>query len=282
MPLAEAIRTSFQPVLPTSQTNSLATSLPQKLIKKIQNLEFVDMAELIPDAWVYQDEEPSKCCHHSRHPHKKGKVTDIVLWVECFAIFTGVLTSKYPQSAPDLMAYQRTIVHASRTYKGDCWLSYDTNYRRRAAACKSLHWAQIDFTLYNETFAGMARPIPRCTNCASEYHKSHECPVAAISTPTTESTFYAKPLSTLSEAGMGNNRRELCGLYNSRAGNRCHYKPCKHLHICAICHDYMVTQHPPANTVVHTPSGPGWIQRLLGKTKHLLLFGTTLNHHNCL
>ena len=169
------------------------------------------MAELIPDASVYRDEEPSKRYHHSRRPHKKGKVTDIVLWVECFAIFTGVLTSKYPQSAPDLMAYQRTIVHASRTYKGDCWLSYDTTYSRRAAACKSLHWAQIDFTLYNETFTGMARPIPRCTNCASEYHKSHECPVAAISTPTTESTFYAKPLSTLSEAGMGNNSRELCG-----------------------------------------------------------------------
>ena len=58
------------------------------------------------------------------------------------------------------MVYQRTILHTSRTYKGNCWLSYDTNYRRQAAACKSLNWAQVDFTLYNETFAGVARPIP--------------------------------------------------------------------------------------------------------------------------
>ena len=68
--------------------------------------------------------------------------------------------------------------------------------------------------------------------------KSNECPVAVISTPTTESTLYAKPLFPLSEAGIGNNRKELCGLYNSRAGNRCHFKPCKYLHICAICHEY--------------------------------------------
>ena len=235
-PAAEAVLASSQPMGPSSTSQTY--SLPQKLIKRIQSLEFVDMAELIPDAWVYQDEETSKCCHHARHPQKKGKVKDIVLWVECFSIYAGVLTTKYPHSAPNLMAYQRTIVHASRTYKGDCWLSYDTNYRRRAAACKSLNWAQVDFTLYNETFSGMARPIPRCSNCASEYHKSHECPVVVISNPVTESRSYTKPPFNLPEARTGNLKRELCGLYNSRAGNNCHFQPCKHLHICAICHEY--------------------------------------------
>ena len=33
-------------------------------------------------------------------------------------------------------------------------------------------------------------------------------------------------------------RKELCGLYNSRAGNWCCYQPCRHLHVCAVCHEY--------------------------------------------
>lgn len=85
------------------------------------------MAELIPDTWVYLEVETVKCCQ----PQKKGKVKDIVL------------TTKYPESASSLMVYQRTILHTGRTYKGDYWLSYDTNYRHRAAACKSLNWAQL-------------------------------------------------------------------------------------------------------------------------------------------
>ena len=69
---------------------------------------------------LYLEEETVKCCHHACQLQKKGKVKDIVLWVECFSIYAGVLTTKYPQSAPSLMVYQRTILHASRTYKGDC------------------------------------------------------------------------------------------------------------------------------------------------------------------
>ena len=92
-----------------------------------------------------------------------------------------------------------------------------------------------DFTLYNETFAGMVWPILRCTNCSSEYHKSHECPIAPISAPT-----YTEPRARYTTPGhsYSDSRKELCGLYNSRVGNQGHYQPCRHLHICAVCHEY--------------------------------------------
>ena len=58
-------------------------------------------------------------------------------------------------------------------------LIYDTCFRRRAALTKSLEWEQVDFSLYNETFTGRARPICRCTRCSSEHHIEMECPEAS-------------------------------------------------------------------------------------------------------
>ena len=73
------------------------------------------------------------------------------------------------------MSYQKTIVKAHRTYAGQGWVTYDMAYRCRAANMKSLDWGVIDFNLYNETFAGRAKAIPRCKFCSSELHTSNEC-----------------------------------------------------------------------------------------------------------
>jgi hypothetical protein len=94
-------------------------SVPQKLIKKILDLEFVDMSELLPDTWRLQDEEESKCCHQPRRAPRRGPITDILRWVECYASFVAILTTRYPDKGPELMAYLRTIVHAQRTFAGE-------------------------------------------------------------------------------------------------------------------------------------------------------------------
>ena len=129
---------------------SLSTALPPKLVNKILDLEFIDMAELIPDAWCHQEDDV--CCHHSQQTLKRGPVTCILLWVECFSILAGILMTKYPERDPDLMAYQRTIiVHASHAFTGDQWVTYDLCYRCQATTQKSLQWSLIGFSLYNET-----------------------------------------------------------------------------------------------------------------------------------
>ena len=124
------------------------------------------MAELLPD------DEPNKCCHEEWRPPKRGPVTDILLWVECFSIMATVLTS-------DFFTYQKTIVHASRSFSGDHWVTYDLCYRRQAAVRKTLQWLQIDFSLYNETFTGRAKPLPCCKYCLSEHHTSPESSLSA-------------------------------------------------------------------------------------------------------
>ncbi len=97
---------------------------------------------------------------------------------ECYATMVSVLATKYPQKTPQLMAYQRTILKAHRAFTGEGWVTYDTCYRRKAALMKSLDWGVVDFTLYNETFTGRAKVLPRCRHCSSEHHPSHACSYA--------------------------------------------------------------------------------------------------------
>ena len=92
----------------------------------------------------------------SHDAHQNGALSR---WVECFSTLVGVLTTKYPTYAPEFMAYQRTIVHANRSYSGDGWVTYDLCYRRAAALHKKLHWSRVDFSLYNETFTGKPKPL---------------------------------------------------------------------------------------------------------------------------
>jgi len=135
------------------------------------------MAELVPDSWRFQEEEQSKCCHQNKRL-RRGPVTDILLWVECYASLVEVLSSCFPQKTSELMTYLKTIVKAHRSFAGEGWVTYDSCYRRKAAITKSLDWGQVDFTLYNETFTGRAKIIAQCKFCLSEHHISSECAFA--------------------------------------------------------------------------------------------------------
>ena len=143
------------------ETPTASYTLPQKLVKRILELEYIDMADIVPDSWRFQEEEPNRCCHQQKR-QRRGPVTDILLWVECYSSLIAVLAAKYPTNTPEFMAYLKTIVHASKSFLGDGWVTYDSCYRRKAAVTKSLNWSQVDFTLYNETFAGRAKIMPRC------------------------------------------------------------------------------------------------------------------------
>jgi hypothetical protein len=149
------------------------------LVKKILDLEFIEMTELLPDTWRLQEEDVG-CCHQ-RQGQRKGPVTDILVWVECYASLVAVLASGHPKKMQEFMAYMRSIVKAHRTFTGEGWVSYDTCYHRKAAVSKSLDWDTIDFTLYNETFTGRAKAMACCRYCSSDLHLSQDCAYAPVS-----------------------------------------------------------------------------------------------------
>ena len=51
-----------------------------------------------------------------RHP-KRGLITDIALWTECFTMLAAALSARYPDKAPHLMAYLLTLVRAIQNFR---------------------------------------------------------------------------------------------------------------------------------------------------------------------
>lgn len=152
-----------------------AASLPPKVVKKILDLEFVEMSELTADIWV-EDLPASDTTPHNRHPSAKPPVTDIKIWLECFARMAALPVSRFPEKGPELWAYQTTILRAAHNYEGSNWVAYDRQFRRHMLASKDLNWSTPNPRLYNEAFTGRARVIPRCPHCLCEDHTEATCP----------------------------------------------------------------------------------------------------------
>ena len=182
------------------------------------------MHELLPDS----QEEDSRCCYQCRS-NRRGPVTDILIWIECYSSLVAILSTRYPDKTPQLMSYMRTIVKAQRTFSGEGWVSYDMCFRGKAALSKSLEWGVIDVTLYKKTFTGRAKALARCCYCSSDIHTSQDC---------------AQSLELSQDHLSAQHRRKgkevpLCQLFNSRT-NRCPFNPCRFRHDCAECDG----QHP--------------------------------------
>lgn len=124
-------------------------------------------------------------------------------------------------------------------------MTYDLCYRRAAALQKNLHWPRVDFTLYNETFTGKARPTARCKYCRSEHHKAHEC------------VYAPQPLPH--SPAMVRDTDNTCYLYNSQTGNQCRFL---NIIVDTATSAQGVTAHthksPVGSTNLHLPSFRVW------------------------
>ena len=103
-------------------------------------------------------------------------IQNILAWVEKYSVMAALLASRFPDKAPELFAYQASIVRAERNFDDRCWVAYDRCYRREALAQKNLNWSVTNARLYNEAFTGCARAVPRCSFCLQEDHVAQTCP----------------------------------------------------------------------------------------------------------
>ena len=215
-----------------------AAAIPAKVAKRILDLEFVEMAEVALDDDLQQT--PGRPLAPARLP-----ITEISQWVERFSVMAALLTSRFPDKAPELFAYQAAIVRAERNYEGKRWVTYDRQFRREALARKDLNWSVLDPRLYNEAFTGRARAIARCSYCLQDDHQSTACPKnpnrpmfgffpdLAMWHPQQHA-----PSHAYSNSGQSPGQ-EICRRFNEgkckKPADRCRYK-----HYCSICPG----QHP--------------------------------------
>ena len=74
----------------------------------------------------------------------------------------ATLTTRFPEKAPELFAYQVQIVRAEKNYEPGRWVVCNHQFRREALARKDLNWSVMDTRLYSEAFIGRPRVIPYC------------------------------------------------------------------------------------------------------------------------
>jgi len=106
-------------------------TIPPKVVKKILSLEYIDMAELLPKYWDYDEPESHCCGSHSTRTTRRSPVSNILIWLDFCALLVAVLCSVHPNKVGEFMPYQKTIISAYQKYAGDGWIIYNSSFRRQ-------------------------------------------------------------------------------------------------------------------------------------------------------
>ena len=265
---AEAVASFWENLLPTGGGRPRADErgvyvgealppVPRKLADKIQAWEFTEMTELLPEFWAQKLEE-KEGQPGSGSSRRKRPVTDLKTWLQCFAIYVGVLSAKHPEAVPELMSYMVAIIRASEDYAGLAWVRYDAAYRRQAAANYNRKWSRINPSLFSLCFTGKAQIANRCDLCLAASHATKDCALVAEGDPDLPSRLKAveSAVAAFSQTGglssvdrrlQGPPRRtqdEVCRVWNEK---RCYFRRCRFRHVCSTC----AGNHP----VVECPLG---------------------------
>ena len=166
------------PVFQSPRTPGMASPLglsrpvDRGLEDKILRGEYIDLALLLPDN-MYQPQTPElqlRLDDSSLGPlgspvtmvrKRKPVIDTFQKWLDAYMAYMLVIVAVHPRRALELIKYQQIISRAVTKFKGLAWLSYDQQFRRRAAYDLSISWDKVDLELWTITFSGLAKP--HCT-----------------------------------------------------------------------------------------------------------------------
>ena len=194
----------------------------------------------------------------------KPPVISMKPWLESYVRMAAVLVSRFPEKAPELWAYQSTILVAAHNYEGANCVAYDRQFRRAMLAKKDLNWSVPNTHLYNEASTGRARSIPRCPHCLSDDHSGAGCPHNPNppilgrfqgSAPAQNVPASQPPASATAPTRSLEVRRN----FNA---NRCRFTRCRLSHVCSDCGGSHGVLNCPHRQSSSTGRGPSACNRL--------------------
>ena len=193
--------------------------IPASLIQRINNGEYIDMEEMLPDNFPIGELSSGK----EKGKQKPYPVPSILAWAECFVSYIGVLAMHQPARTPDLLAYMGVILYAARRYEGEEWRMYDANFRKQAAAVGVSKWAEVNPSLWTMAFSN-AVASDYCSHCLSIDHKSGDCKKAGDK-------------AEKDKKAPNQPHVPICRDWNK---GRCGSATCDYRHVCMECHG----EHP--------------------------------------
>lgn len=75
-------------------------------------------------------------------------------WLDAYTSYMLVTVAAYPRRALELLKYPQIISTAESKFKGPAWLTYDEQFRCRAAYDLTLPWDLVDLDRWTVTFSG--------------------------------------------------------------------------------------------------------------------------------
>ena len=210
-----------EPAIPSQSTSHLKTMLPPvlisgglppvpaKLVKRIQEGSFVEMAELLPETLSSLEYGTNEDPAGQKRKHQE--VSNIVDWVQCFGIYIAIISRKEPNRIADLIGYQSLIIQASSQCHAGRWVIYDRCFRLKASAVAVTEWSNIDITLWKLAFPD--RLPSGGTHCLTE------------STAQTRTSF----------SGSSGRMRPVCLEWNETTSPECSRPFCRYDHSCYRC-----------------------------------------------
>ena len=150
-----------------------------KLVKRILKGEYVDMCELLKDNIEAErkrtvSESRASCDPLLKAPQLR-EIPDMLSWLQCFSLFAGIVISKHPEKAKELLAYQALMIYEACTIGGRGWAQYDACFRQQIQSLSSANFGTLNQSLYSTTFLAMRGRGQFCTGCMGADHTYEEC-----------------------------------------------------------------------------------------------------------
>ena len=230
------------PTLATAFKFTSATPpIPAKLVTKVRSLQYVDMAEFLPDnvgVLKSLDAAPLAQLLPATRPRLR-EIKSLLSWVTSFCTYTAILASSHPHLVESRLAYMALVIREARKNGGEGWRAYDQIFRQNAAMDPTADWARVDASLYAATFlvqrttAGLF-----CKICCDTDHEASDCALLPYSAAASQdsstqvkSDLKASPKERPSR--FGSFSIPICISWNR--GSCLKAPNCRYRHVCASC-----------------------------------------------
>ena len=193
--------------------------IPAKLAKRIQDGQFVEMVELLPDllrGYNPSDEDQLKS---SKSKYRESQITNIIDWIQCFSLYIAIICRTQPQRTVDLLGYQNLIITSHQRFPDFNWATYDREFRQQAAASAVSEWSVLDNTLWN-----LARQST-----------AHPSKIQFTTYPSRSQYIEQSSRSQFSSSPSQFRKARVCLDWNESPATGCPHPICRYEHICYRC-----------------------------------------------